>query len=128
MPGRDTSGRVIGWQAVSGRPLRPVASLAPSARAALESRAAAVIARIEGLARALEPQGDAGRVAAHSLRSALVTPTGTEALQADSDLPVLTFWGMARPGQARPLLDLGPAKATAAPAAAPPPVAAASLR
>ncbi len=116
LPERDGTGRVTGWRAVSGRPLRPATSLAPAARLALETRAAAVAARIEGLAGTLEPQGDAGRVAAHSLRSALVTPTGIEALQADGDLPVLSFWGMARPGQARPILDMGQAKPAAVPA------------
>jgi hypothetical protein len=104
LPQRDESGRITGWQATSGRPLRPAGSLPGPARQALEARAAAAAGRIEALARSLDGQGDAGRVAAHALRSALVIPDGIEALHADGDLPVLTHWGMARPGQARPTL------------------------
>ena len=33
LPERDGAGRVTGWRAVSGRPLRHAASLAPAARA-----------------------------------------------------------------------------------------------
>jgi outer membrane biosynthesis protein TonB len=123
LPERDGTGRIAGWRAASGRPLRAAVSLAPAARAALEARAAAATGRIEALAQKLEPQGDAGRVAAHSLRCALVTPTGIDSLQADGELPVRIFWGMARPGQARPQLDLGPPKPAATPAV---PVAGAS--
>jgi hypothetical protein len=88
----------------------------------LEGRAAGTAARIAAMAAGMENQGDAGRVAAHSLRCALVTPEGVAALHADGELPVLTLWGLARPGQPRPTLG-----ATADPKAPPAAAAVASV-
>lgn len=77
----------------------------------------AAIARVEELARSLEGQGEAGRLAAHMLRLAVITPTGAPAyfVDAATGAPVLANWGLAAPGQTVPeFAGAGHAAATAA--------------
>lgn len=113
-PSLDGAGRITGWSGESSRALRGLNELAAPERAQMQARAAELISTIDRLAEQLDEQGDAGRVAAHMLRSALVTPTGQAALMTDGTNPVLTWWGHARPRQPRPdPLAIGPA--TAAP-------------
>lgn len=107
-------GGLAGWRSPHGGRLVP----------ATDGNAhAELAARVAGIADRLERQGDAGRLVAHSLRSALVTPDGAPAyfVDAESGRPVLVNWGMALPGQARPMApETGghqPAAASAAAAA-----------
>lgn len=117
------------WSTVDGRTLAPVGDSV--AAAGMTETAAATIARISELAERLATQGDAGRLAAHALRSALVTPEGAEALYTDGERPVLVLWGAAARGQARPEPPrLGPRAAEMAPEpspAEPPPSARSAL-
>ncbi|MEO1092929.1 MAG: VWA domain-containing protein [Pseudomonadota bacterium] len=122
------------WASADGRPLRPIAELAAAERDRLAGEHTARRARIVDLADRMEARGEAGRVAAHALRTALVTPTGVDALQTDGTRAVLAPWGMAMPGQPRPLFveravpDVPPAAPIAAgPPAADPPNAAAAV-
>lgn len=96
-PGADGT-----WRAADGRALVRIDALAPEARQRLETDHAAAAERIRQLADRLQQRGDAGRVAAHVLATALVTPTGIEARHTDGHRPVLAPWGQAMPGQDRP--------------------------
>jgi hypothetical protein len=98
-PSTGTDG-ALSWRTVDGRALSPLGRHPASKR--LAETGAERIAKIEALAGRLEKQGDAGRLAAHTLRSALVTPEGAEALYTDGEGPILALWGVAAPGQARP--------------------------
>ncbi|SNB55877.1 von Willebrand factor type A domain-containing protein [Arboricoccus pini] len=124
VPVFDAAGRITGWSGSDGRPLRSLSDLPAATRADLQGKAAVAIRNIDALADKLDEQGDAGRVAAHMLRSALVTPTGVAALTTDGVNPVLTYWGHARPGQPRPdplpaaMVPVSQASASSAPTAA----------
>lgn len=107
-PRLGPDGTALGWHGAGDRPLRPLDSLDPAARDAQGARMAAVRGRVGALADRLEQRGDAGRVAAHLLRAAVVTPLGVPAIYSDGQDPVLLFWGAARPGQPRPVLTLTP--------------------
>jgi hypothetical protein len=91
------SGDTLGWRSPFGGRLVPAES--DEGHKAVADRIAAIAERLDG-------EGDAGRLAAHSLRSALVTPDGAAAYFIDSEngKPVLVNWGMAMPQQERPLL------------------------
>jgi len=119
VPGTDAEGATR-WRSVDGRTLSPVSRHPASAR--LSEIGAGQIAKIEELAGRLEAQGDAGRLAARVLRSALVTPEGAEALYTDGERPILALWGVVAPGQELPEPP-GPvtvaAAAISAPAGAP---------
>jgi hypothetical protein len=108
------------WSSAGGQRLVPIAGLDAPRRAQLERAHEAATARLRGLAERLEQRGEAGRVAAHILRCALVVPTGIDGRHTDGTNPVLAFWGMARPGQELPSFaaSTGPAGASAAPTAA----------
>ncbi|MEM8755208.1 MAG: hypothetical protein AAGF90_19780, partial [Pseudomonadota bacterium] len=86
---------VVGWRSPHGGRLVP--STEPKEHDALAETIDEIAERLDGL-------GDAGRMAAHSLRSALVTPEGAPARFMDEALgaPVLVNWGLAAPKQATP--------------------------
>ena len=107
-PELDDAGAPIAWRSPFGGDLVPAGPDAAAARDAAADRIGAVADRLAG-------QGAAGELAAHSLRSALVTPEGTDSLYMDSQTgqPVLVNWGMAIPGQARPVLPGAPAAGAA---------------
>jgi hypothetical protein len=88
---------ILGWRSPYGGRLVPAEG--DEGHKALAERIAMIAERLDG-------QGDAGQLAAHSLRSALVTPEGVSAHFVDSGngMPVLVNWGMALPGQERPFL------------------------
>lgn len=100
------------WQSSGGGALRPASDT---------SGHLAAIGRIQALADTLEPQGEAGRIAAHALRLAVITPTGAPAYfeDATTGAPVLANWGLAAPDQATPDLAATnpPARPTGAMAA-----------
>lgn len=98
--GRPVEGAPDGWTSASGAPLRLPRDDAERTR--LAGQLADAVAEIETLADTLDDQGDAGRLAARSLRMALVTPEGTDALRTDGTGPVLIRWGRAAPGQTLP--------------------------
>lgn len=97
------------WQSAGGGALQPASDT---------SGHFAAIARIQALADGLEPQGEAGRIAAHALRLAVITPTDAPAYfeDATTGAPVLANWGLAAPGQSTP--DLTAPTAPTPPASA----------
>ncbi|MEM1384309.1 MAG: VWA domain-containing protein [Pseudomonadota bacterium] len=103
----DDRGRPIAWRSRRGGDLKPLNQQPDreARRASLE----AAIGRVLALADALEAQGDAGRIAAHSLRAAMVTPQGTDSAYVDGDAVVLVQWGLAARGQTVPLVTDAPA-------------------
>jgi hypothetical protein len=103
------------WHDAGGGTLTPVAALPPERAAALRARHREIAAEIEALAARIESEGDAGRLAAHMMRLALVTPDGYPALHAAGDQPVLVNWGHAAEGQDIPVLAENPPRAQAAP-------------
>lgn len=107
--GRESDG-ILGWRSPFGGRLVPASS--DEGHKAAADRIAAIAGRLDG-------EGDAGRLAAHSLRSALVTPDGAAAhfIDAENGKPVLVNWGMAMPGQERPLLAEAAEARQAGPAA-----------
>ncbi|PJK27723.1 VWA domain-containing protein [Minwuia thermotolerans] len=113
-PTPDDGGHV--WRAVDGTPLKPLGALPPAEAARLRERHREIAGRVEALAQRIAGEGDAGRIAGHMMRLALVTPDGFEALHAAGDQPVLVNWGHAAEGQAVPVLEPAAGKAMAAPA------------
>ena len=90
-------GALVGWRSASGGALRP-------ATGAAAQRHADLLAEIGALAERLDAQGEAGKMAAHTLRCALTTPSGAQTAFVDSETPVLINWGMVASDQARPVL------------------------
>ncbi|ANK81449.1 MAG: hypothetical protein TEF_12045 [Rhizobiales bacterium NRL2] len=115
-PTPDDGGHV--WRAVDGTPLKPLGDLPPAEAARLRERHREIAGRVEALAQRIAGEGDAGRIAGHMMRLALVTPDGFEALHAAGDQPVLVNWGHAAEGQAVPVLEAAAGKASAAPTGA----------
>ncbi|MFW5641949.1 MAG: VWA domain-containing protein [Roseicyclus sp.] len=103
------------WLSESGRPLVALSAVDGPRRQQLEAAHAAAVQRIRGLADRLEPRGEAGRVAAHILRCALVVPDGLDGRHTDGAKPILAFWGMARPGQDLPVFAAVAAPMTTGP-------------
>lgn len=92
------------WRSADGEALTPIASLPAERAAKLEARHQEIAAEIESLAARIAGEGDAGRLAAHMMRLALVTPEGYPALHAAGDQPVLVNWGHAAEGQDIPVM------------------------
>lgn len=108
------------WRSADGEALTPAASLPPERAAALRARQQEIAGEIETLAARIAGEGDAGRLAAHMMRLALVTPEGYPALHAAGDQPVLVNWGHAAEGQDIPVMADLPQSAQPAPVASTP--------
>ncbi|MGB0411427.1 MAG: hypothetical protein ACPGFA_07560, partial [Pikeienuella sp.] len=112
-------GALAGWRGPDGAALRPAAN---------DAAHQALIAKAEGLAAQLDDQGDAGRSAAATIRSAMTTPTGGAHayVNAATGAPVLVNWGMVAPGQARPVGAIAPEAPATVADSRPAPVSAAA--
>ena len=110
------------WRSADGEALTPIAALPVERAAKLQARHQEIADEIESLAERIAGEGDAGRLAAHMMRLALVTPEGFSALHAAGDQPVLVNWGHAAEGQDVPVMaeTPQPAQTSAPPVAAEP--------
>jgi peptidoglycan hydrolase-like protein with peptidoglycan-binding domain len=92
-PVRDSSGRITGWQARSGKPLTPLNALPTSEFAERAKQFTATINKINGLIRELKAGNDEEQIAAEVLAAALVMPSRAQTMYTDGDGPVLVNWG-----------------------------------
>ncbi|WP_417513547.1 VWA domain-containing protein [Minwuia sp.] len=95
----------MNWADAEGARLVPLSALPPDQQDAVRASFEVLSARIERLAEQISGEGDAGRIAGHMMRLALVTPDGFDALHAADGQPVLVNWGHAAEGQDVPVLD-----------------------